>query len=126
MAAPSSRDMARLKPRPMKPRKAVAMMVRGMATASSRQVEPQRRQPSGRSSFSPAPIRLIRTTSSASRSVKVSQVRGSGSKDNTPVLNTTTPMATHNMARVSGQRFSPTGAQDTIRITAPRPSRNRT
>jgi len=100
-------------------------MVNGMAMASRRTVVDQLRQPTGRSSFSPAPIRLMMTTSSVSRSVAVSQVRGSGLNDSRPVLNTRMPTATHRMARVSGSRFSPTGAQDTSRTTAPRPNRNR-
>ena len=57
------------RPSPPQPSRAMAAMVKGMVMPSSRQVGAQERTPSGRSSFSPAPISATITTSSLARSV---------------------------------------------------------
>lgn len=125
MAAPSSSAIARLNPRPATPSKVVAAMVRGMATASNRHVGAQPFRLMGRSSFSPAPIREMMTTSSVSRSVRVSQVRGSGLNDSMSRLKIANPRPRQIIASDSGSRRRPLGAHETSSTTAPRPSRNR-
>ena len=77
-AAPSSSAAAGARPAHHQPSSATAAMVSGIAIASSRQVDDQRRQPSGRSSFSPAPISATITPTSVRCSVIHGCASGSG------------------------------------------------
>ncbi len=116
---PSRSAAAGTSPASHQPRNATAAMVSGIATTRSRRVVSHERQPTRRSSFSPAPISDTMTTNSVIRSTRSPSASGSATgrlrgSENTPI-----PRTTYTIGNESGRPASSSGSTDAPSIAAP-------
>ena len=120
---PSSSAAAGTSPASHQPRTATAAIESGIATSRRRRVVAHARQPIRRSSFNPAPIREMITTSSVIRSTRSPSASGSAAGRCSGRENTPMPSATYTIGNDSGRPASSSGSTDAPSMAAPTKAR---